>query len=273
MIPERYRGMLPPYWYEIDIVDRHFSVLEQEMIDRERTIDDLGNQFLLPRATWSLWVWEWIYFRRKMNGSESSRREGIRQKRWGNTPFRIPVLRDLGSQYGKLVDIIEDINNKEIEFQFSTEEPIDQEALKRNFEYIRPVHVRYMTVSLKEPDWNSGIKIAEQYSVLNYPFQSFASETLYCGIPYDGPKVVNLPTPPVYASGERIAQTFERVLQAAFPVTGALYAGGLEAPVTIIPVNQAINYSGGATMTAAYSKQLQATYKLTGTINAGTEET
>ncbi|WP_162174481.1 hypothetical protein [Paenibacillus sp. FSL R7-269] len=130
-----------------------------------------------------------------------------------------------------------------------------------------------MAVSFKAPDWSSGIEISEQYSAISYPFQAFASNTLYCGVPYDGPKVVILPKSPVYAGGERIAQAFERVLQAAFPVTGALYAGGLAAPVTVIPVNQAVTYSGGEQIAATYSTKQQAAFKLTGTINTGTEVT
>lgn len=273
MIPERYRGMLPAYWYENDMAERHLSIMEDEVVLRKQKIDDLSNQFILPRATWSLWIWEWIYFRRRMNGSESFRREAIRQKRWGNSPFRIPVLRDLANQHGKLIEIKENFINKGIEFQFSTIETVDQESLQRNFEYIRPVHVRSMVVSFRSPDWNSGIEISEQYSAISYPFQAFASNTLYCGVPYDGPKVVILPTPPVYAGGERIAQTYERVLQGGFPITGALYAGGLAAPVTVIPVNQTVTYSGGEQIAASYSTKQQAAFKLTGTINAGTGET
>ncbi|WP_052088302.1 hypothetical protein [Paenibacillus wynnii] len=274
MIPERYSGMLPAYWYEIDMADRHFSVMEDEMELREQKIDELSDQFILPRATWSLFIWEWIYFRRKMNGSDSSRREAIRQKRWGNSPFRIPVLRDLGNQHGKLLEIKEDFINKVIELQFSTEEPIDQESLKRNFEYIRPVHIRSMTVSLKAPDWSSRIDISEHYSVLNYPFQAFASNALYAGVLYEGTKVATLPTPPLYSGEERIAQTYELVLQAAFPITSLLYAGssGAIIPPTIRPNDQVVTYSSEETVSGSYETQLQVAYKLTGTINSGTEE-
>lgn len=108
MIPLRYREMLPPYWYEIDMADRHFSVFEKEMDDRLKTIDDLGNQFILRRSTWALWIWDWVYFRKTQSGSDDERREAIRRKRWGHRAFRLPVLRDIGNQHGKLLSVSED---------------------------------------------------------------------------------------------------------------------------------------------------------------------
>lgn len=273
MIPERYRGMLPAYWYEIEMAERHLSVMEDEMLLREQKIDELSNQFVLPKATWSLWIWEWIYFRRQMSGNDTSRREAIRKKRWGNSPFRIPVLRDLANQHGRLLEIKEDFVSRGIEFQFSTDETVDQDSLQRNFEYIRPVHIRTMTVSFKSPDWNSGVEISERYSAISYPFQAFAGNDLYCGVPYDGPQIVTLPTPPAYFGGERIAQSYEWVLQDAFTFAGTIYAGGLETPATVIPVNQSVNYASGEQIGAAYSRTVQEGYRLSGTFDTGTEVT
>lgn len=275
MIPKRYRGMLPAYWYEIDMAERHFSLMQDEMELREQKIDELSNQFILPMATWSLWIWEWIYFRRKMNGSDSYRREGIRQKRWGNSPFRIAVLRDLGNQHGKLLEIKEDFINNDIEFQFSTEESIDQESLRRNIEYIRPVHVRNLVVSLKAPEWSNRLEISEQYTVLNYPFQAFASQMLYAGVLYSGPAVVNIPPNPVYNNGTlKAANTFDKKFQVAFPVTSLVYAGssGVSISPTVKPNDQTATYSnGGESISAVYDMQQQRAYKLTGKTNAGTE--
>ncbi|KJD43023.1 hypothetical protein [Paenibacillus terrae] len=52
MIPLRYREMLPQHMYEIDMAERHFCVMELVVDDREKSIDDLENQFVLKTATW-----------------------------------------------------------------------------------------------------------------------------------------------------------------------------------------------------------------------------
>jgi hypothetical protein len=62
MIPERYRKMLPPYWYENHVAMYHFEGGGAELGRQKEKIKELGNQFLLPYATYSLDVWEWIYF-------------------------------------------------------------------------------------------------------------------------------------------------------------------------------------------------------------------
>ncbi|WP_052520697.1 DUF2313 domain-containing protein [Aneurinibacillus migulanus] len=83
MIPLRYREVLPPYWYEIDMAERHFSVMEEAMNGREKITNELRDQFILQRATYALEVWEWIYFRKVQTGSFEERREAIRKKTMG----------------------------------------------------------------------------------------------------------------------------------------------------------------------------------------------
>lgn len=141
MIPLRYREMLPPYMYELDMAERHFSVMEKEIDDRDGLIDDLTNQFLLQRATWALPLWEWMYLHQEQIGSMLQRRELIRRKKLSKLPFRLPVLRMIGSKYGKLIDVQEDFASKTIRFIYATDAAFDAGALLADFEYIRPVHV------------------------------------------------------------------------------------------------------------------------------------
>jgi len=152
MIPLRYREMLPPYWQEISMAEQHFGVMELEVDDRERTIDDLGDQFILQRATWALSMWEWIYFRQEKNGTLEHRREEIRRKRWAKRPFTLPTLRLIGNKYGKLLNVIEDFQVKEIRFEFAAGEKIDLAALEADFEYIRPVHILRGVPIAKTPE-------------------------------------------------------------------------------------------------------------------------
>jgi hypothetical protein len=141
MIPLRYREVLPPYMYEIDMAEQHFSVMEEVMDDREKKINELRDQFILQRATYALEVWEWIYFRKAQSGTFTERREAIRKKKWAKRPFKLPTLRLIGAQYGKLLAVKEDFLAKEIHFEYAANEAINLAQLHQDFEYIRPVHI------------------------------------------------------------------------------------------------------------------------------------
>ncbi|WP_366294463.1 putative phage tail protein [Paenibacillus sp. AN1007] len=141
MIPIRYREVLPPYWYENEVAGWHFGVMEEEIDLREKKMDELVDQFLLQRATWGLGLWEWIYFRTEQVGSLANRREAIRRKRLAKKPFKLPILRQIGSQYGKLLQVTEEFLAKEIHFEYDSSSPINVEGLFTDFEYIRPVHI------------------------------------------------------------------------------------------------------------------------------------
>ncbi|MCM3699183.1 putative phage tail protein [Paenibacillus macerans] len=141
MIPLRYREMLPPYMYEIDMAERHFGVMELEINDRGSTIDDLSNQFLLQRATWALPLWEWMYLRGEQIGTYEQRRELVRRKKLSKLPFTRTTLRALGARYGKLIDLREDFAAQTITFVYSIDSVLDFARLYADFEYIRPVHI------------------------------------------------------------------------------------------------------------------------------------
>lgn len=151
MIPVRYREVLPPFWYENEMAGWHFSVMEEEINSREKKMDDLVNQFLLQRATWGLGLWEWIYFRTEQIGTITNRREAIRRKRLAKKPFKLPILRQLGTQYGKLLQVKEEFLTKEIHFEYDTSSPINLEGLFVDFEYIRPVHINRAVPIAKAP--------------------------------------------------------------------------------------------------------------------------
>lgn len=169
MIPLKYRQALPPYWYEIDMADRHFSVMEEEMDGREKTIDDLGNQFLLQHATWTLLVWEWIYFQAMQSGTDAQRREAIRKKKLASKPFKLPVLRAIGEQHGKLIRVEEDFLSKEILFSFSTEKPVDLKKFYQDFEYIRPVHILRATTSIQTEIETIVVSGQARYHTVDFP--------------------------------------------------------------------------------------------------------
>lgn len=141
MIPIRYREVLPPYWYENEVAGWHFGVMEEEIDLRGKKMNELVDQFLLQRATWGLGLWEWIYFRTDQIGTITQRREAIRRKRLAKKPFKLPILRQLGSQYGKLLQVKEEFLAKEIHFEYDSSSPINVAGLFDDFEYIRPVHI------------------------------------------------------------------------------------------------------------------------------------
>ncbi|GIO84522.1 hypothetical protein J25TS5_14540 [Paenibacillus faecis] len=141
MIPLRYREMLPPYMYEIDMAERHFAVMEKEIDDRGGIIDDLSNQFLLQRATWTLPLWEWMYLRQEQVGKYEPRRETVRRKKLSKLPFTLGTLRTLGARHGELVDVREDFVTRTIRFIYRIDSELDFGRLYADFEYIRPVHI------------------------------------------------------------------------------------------------------------------------------------
>jgi hypothetical protein len=141
MIPVRYREVLPPYWYENEVAGWHFGVMEEEIDLRAKKMDELVDQFLLQRATWGLDLWEWIYFRSDQLGTIEQRREAIRRKRLAKKPFKLPILRQIGLQYGKLLKVTEEFLAKEIHFEYDGSSPINVAGLFDDFEYIRPVHI------------------------------------------------------------------------------------------------------------------------------------
>jgi hypothetical protein len=261
----------PGYYQE----SRTYGSIQQAIadeLDRLGTAtDDLQLQLRATTATWGLSLWEARYGLPIDDGNTYDlRRKKVLARIRSKAPFSVALIKGIAEIYTQRpVTVQFDRENMQVVIVMDRETNTSPQLFAAIDNIIHAhLGVKYRAAWVYE----SGINIGWSYAAIAYPFQAFASNTLYCGVPYDGPKVVNLPMPPVYDSGERIAQTFERVLQASFPITGALYAGGLAAPVTVIPVNQAVTYSGGEKIAATYSTTQQAAFKLTGTINTGTGE-
>lgn len=172
MIPQRYREVLPPFWYENEIAGWHFSVMEETMDSREMNMDELQNQFLLQRATWALSLWDWIYFRSEQLGTTEQRREAIRRRKWARKPFNLAVLRSLGSQHGNLIQVKEDFIGKIITFQYTLDTDANYEfifnELLTDFEYIRPVHVNGLFLETVR-EYNQKLEIRSDYKAYQYP--------------------------------------------------------------------------------------------------------
>lgn len=141
MIPTRYRAMLPPYWYEDQHAEQHFTLAEEMMDEQADQNLSRADEYVLQRATNGLDVWDWMYFRKSQPGTYAQRREAIRQKRLAKRPFTLTTLRLLASKYGRLKDIQERYAEGEINFIFTAGEFVDLQGLSQDFEYIRPVHI------------------------------------------------------------------------------------------------------------------------------------
>lgn len=152
MIPERYREVLPPYWYENEMAEHHFHLMEDVMDDHEQKIYMLRDQFILSRATFAMDIWDWIFFRKTKVGSLEERKEAIRKRMWAKLPFRIPVLRIMGELSGNLITVTEDFLAKEILFEYDSGSFVDVPRLYRDFEYKRPVHINRAMAVVKSPD-------------------------------------------------------------------------------------------------------------------------
>lgn len=141
MIPAHYREKLPPYWYENEVAEYHFEGAGGESAFQSEKIAELGKQFLLPYATYSLDVWDWLFFGETKLGTKEERREAIRRKNLAKSRFTLQTLYSIGRAAGNLLEISEDFARKEITFQFSDSQPVKLLTLTRDFERIRPVHV------------------------------------------------------------------------------------------------------------------------------------
>ncbi|MGO0061839.1 hypothetical protein ACTID9_17730 [Brevibacillus fluminis] len=152
MILERYRQMLPPYWYENDVAEYHFEGAGGESEYQSAAIQELGSQFLVPYATYGLDVWDWIYFGDTQLGSDEQRRAAIRKKSLAKSRFTLATLQTLGNMAGTLKLVEEDYLKKEIVFHFELNEIVmNLGRLAEDFEAIRPVHVNKQRVSLELP--------------------------------------------------------------------------------------------------------------------------
>ncbi|MED4749959.1 hypothetical protein [Brevibacillus choshinensis] len=142
MILERYRRMLPPYWYENEVAEYHFVGTSSvtDAFDAQR--QDVLQQFSPWSATWGLDIWDWIYFGRKQGLSIEERRKNIQQKHWSYLGFTPSVLRAIGwsSSPSKRVQMIEDFNKKVIRYVYPFEDQFDIRNAIQAVEKIRPVH-------------------------------------------------------------------------------------------------------------------------------------
>ncbi|MGZ0050901.1 hypothetical protein [Brevibacillus gelatini] len=142
MIPERYRQMLPPYWYENEVAEYHFEGAASAVDSFNAQREDLLRQFSPLSATWGLDIWDWIYFGKKQLLSIEERRKNIQQKHWAYLGFTPSVLRAIGysSSDTKRVRMIEDFDKKVIRYVYLVEDLFDTKNAVQAVEKIRPVH-------------------------------------------------------------------------------------------------------------------------------------
>ncbi|MET3288375.1 UNVERIFIED_CONTAM: hypothetical protein ABID98_000945 [Brevibacillus sp. OAP136] len=142
MIPLRYRERMPPYWYENRVAAYFFEAAGGESQGQKEKILELGKQWLLPYATYSFGVWDWLFFGDNQVGTIEQRRLNIKKKLLAKAQFTKTTLMMMAQEAGKLLGIEEDYRNKEILFTFTTSEPIQLSSFLESFEKIRPVHVK-----------------------------------------------------------------------------------------------------------------------------------
>lgn len=142
MILEKYRKMLPPYWYENRVAEYHFEGAATPVDHYSEKRDELNQQLFPLSATWGLDYWDWIYFGKKQSSNLTQRRKNIQQQHWAYLGFAPEVLRAIGiaSSEGKKVEMIEDFPNKLIRYVYPIEDQFDIRHAMSSVEKIRPVH-------------------------------------------------------------------------------------------------------------------------------------
>ncbi|MBG9798252.1 DUF2313 domain-containing protein [Brevibacillus laterosporus] len=94
MIPEKYRAILPPYWYENQVAVHHFEAGEAERAYQQARKLDLERQTMITTATWGLPYWEYMFqVTPKQGDSYETRRARVMAKYRERLPFT-PALAD-----------------------------------------------------------------------------------------------------------------------------------------------------------------------------------
>ena len=142
MIPERYRRMLPPQWYENAVAEFHFEGSGQEVEAFDLQREDVLQQFNPWSATWGLDLWDWIYFGWKQSLPLEDRRKNIQRQHWAKLGFTPSVLRAIGFSASTLknVQMVEDFGTKVIQYVYPIEDRFDTRHAVQSVEKIRPVH-------------------------------------------------------------------------------------------------------------------------------------
>lgn len=169
MIPERYRRMLPPQWYENEVAEYHLEGAGTAVDAFHSQREDILQQFSPWSATWGLDVWDWIYFGSKQLQSIEERRKNIQRKHWARSPFTLSVLEAMGQAAGELEKVTEDFPNKEIVFEFSAEQPINTVGLSKDFEWIRPLHVNSSRVAVNSRGEDILVSAPTRFIEVEYP--------------------------------------------------------------------------------------------------------
>ncbi|MGG0752811.1 putative phage tail protein [Brevibacillus laterosporus] len=88
MIPEKYRIVLPPYWYENQVAVHHFEAGEAERAYQQTRKLDLERQTMITTVTWGLPYWEYMFqVTPKQGDSYETRRARVMAKYRERLPF------------------------------------------------------------------------------------------------------------------------------------------------------------------------------------------
>lgn len=173
MIPERYRQVMPPYWYENIVAEYHFEGAGSEIDTFERQREDVLQQFNSWSATWGLDLWDWIYFGWKQSLPIEDRRKNIQRQHWAKLGFTPSVLRAIGYSASTLknVQMVEDFPMKVIHYVYPIEDRFDTKHAVQSVEKIRPVHcngVSFEPVSRESVDFVDNIVVGiKEYHVVS----------------------------------------------------------------------------------------------------------
>ena len=106
---------LPKYERKSKIIKAILYSAAKELLNTQKNVDDLQNQFFVGTATWGLDIWEEMLGLQKAELSEEERRQRIFNKLLGNNiATRFYIERYLRNITGKEIEIYEDFDNYSI---------------------------------------------------------------------------------------------------------------------------------------------------------------
>ncbi|MBA4534429.1 putative phage tail protein [Brevibacillus halotolerans] len=96
MIPEKYRIMLPPHWYENQVAVHHFDGAGGEIDYQRGKKTDLEQQMNIQTATWGLVFWEYMFqVVPKFGDSYETRRARVIAKYRQVNPFTPAMAKEI----------------------------------------------------------------------------------------------------------------------------------------------------------------------------------
>ncbi|MDD4390327.1 MAG: YmfQ family protein [Eubacteriales bacterium] len=138
---------MPDYYRKSEVFINLLTAFTKALNDNNHSIEDLGNQLFVDKATWGLDIWEKeLNIYTDLSKPYTDRREFIKSRLRGSGTCTIEMIKNTALAYTNAeIDVIE--NNPDysfvIKFVGVKGIPNDVNSFKRTIDTIKPAHLVY----------------------------------------------------------------------------------------------------------------------------------